>query len=161
MQFNLLVTQYDTLILVLLALTLDRSFIILNTTTEHKSKSYVVILISFLRSWPHIPRVILVILVKLLFTISIIVFNMMKLLVILFIIKLFAQIKKVQVLKKVQLFFIKQSFFLTIRSLSFMSAKLQQNNFLKIVTCPLNVLDLLLISQFQLLKEALSKYHLH
>ena len=145
MQFNLLVTFYDTLILVLLALTLHRSFIILNTTTEHKNKSCALILISFLKSWPHIPRVILVILVKILFTISIIVFNMMKLLVILFIIKLFAQIN---VFKKVKPFFIEESFFLTIRSLSFMSAKHQQKNVLKIATCPFNFLDLLLISQF-------------
>ena len=53
MQLNMLMTLCDSLIIVLLALTLARSFIILKIMTmmENKNKSYIIILMSFLRSW--------------------------------------------------------------------------------------------------------------
>ena len=49
MQFSLMVTLYDSLIIILPALTLARSYILQNAITENKSKTYIVNLISFLR----------------------------------------------------------------------------------------------------------------
>ena len=55
MQSSLLVNLFDYLVIFLPVLTLTRSFIKLNTATENKKKSYTIILISFFRSWSHIP----------------------------------------------------------------------------------------------------------
>ena len=55
MQSSLLVNLFDYLVIFLPVLTLTRSFIKLNTATENKKKSYTIILISFFRSWLHIP----------------------------------------------------------------------------------------------------------
>ena len=55
MQSSLLVNLFDYLVIFLPGLTLTRSFIKLNTATENKKKSYTIILISFFRSWSHIP----------------------------------------------------------------------------------------------------------
>ena len=53
-QFNLLVSLFDILVIVLLALTLARSFIMLKTITANKDKSFTIVLISFQRSWSYI-----------------------------------------------------------------------------------------------------------
>ena len=103
MQFNMLMTLCVSLMMVLPALTLTRSFIILKIMTEtgNKNKSYIIILMSFMRPWSdhetmscNDDLIKIEILLKLLCSFSSIVFNVMKLTVVLFVITLFVQINE-------------------------------------------------------------------
>ena len=86
MQFNLLVTSLDSLIIVLPALSLARSFIMWNAISGNKSTNCTIILISFTRLYSHMswsPNMIYEKLVKI-WSFFIIVFNIMNLQVIRF-----------------------------------------------------------------------------
>ena len=109
------------LIIVSPALILARTFTMLKTMTKNKNKIYTSILISFLRSWSHMPQSATMNKLKKNRNIrKNISFRMtLQLLFIFFIIKQFAQIN---VFKIVQLLLIQESFLLKITSFGFMTS---------------------------------------